>query len=112
MQEVCRIPTPGNPVMRLRLHRLAPLLRRACLPIPTLAQNPDRLPDLDVLTIERTPRYPGYRPEYNVKGLEGVPVLIDRKTGKPLSTAQARSIKRWPAPSEIVTFTGHGQNRG
>lgn len=74
-------------------------------------QLPDQLPDLDVVYIERTPRYPGYLPRYDLPGREGVPTLAD-KSGKPLTPAQARSIKRWPVEGEVVTFTAHIQNRG
>ena len=76
------------------------------------AQTPDRLPDIDVLYIERTPRYPGYQPDYDLPGRKGVPTLIDSRTRKPLTTAQAAAIKRQPAAGEKVTFTAHVQNRG
>jgi hypothetical protein len=92
--------------------RLMLLVAVLLLPLAARAQRPERLPDLDVLYIERTPRYPGYRPEYGLKGHEGVPLLVDRKTGKVLTEAQARAIKRWPSAGEEVTFTAHVQNRG
>jgi len=38
------------------------------LAIPLSGQNPESLPDIDVLYIERTPRYPGYRPDTNKMG--------------------------------------------
>src|SRR5688572_3179709 len=76
------------------------------------AQNPETLPDIDVLYIERTPRYPGYRPDYDRPGLQGVPVLVNRPSGKPLTPAEAAKVKRWPSPGETVTFTAHVQNRG
>lgn len=83
-----------------------------CLSLPARAQQPAPLPDLDVLYIERTPRYPGYALDYNRPGREGLPVLVDNRTRKPLTPAQAKAVKRWPAPGEMVTFTAHVQNRG
>src|ERR1041385_5032339 len=80
--------------------------------LPALAQRPERLPDIDVLYIERTPRYPGYRPDYDLPGHQGVPILVNPKTRKPLTPAEAKAIKRWPAAGEEVTFTAHIQNRG
>jgi len=82
------------------------------LPFPTLAQPPDQLPDLDVLYIERTPRYPGYALDYDRPGQEGVPIPVDNKTRQPLTPAQAKTVQRWPAPGETVTFIAHVQNRG
>jgi DNA-binding beta-propeller fold protein YncE len=82
------------------------------LATPTMAQRPENLPDIDVIYIERTPRYPGYRPDYDLPGWKGVPVLVDQKTRKPLTPAQVASVKRWPSPGERVTFTAHVQNRG
>src|SRR5207248_1239068 len=78
----------------------------------TLAQLPEKLPDIDVTYIERTPRYPGYQPDYDVPGSKGVPILLDAKTRRPLTQAQLRAIKRWPAAGDVVTFTAHIQNRG
>lgn len=71
-----------------------------------------QLPDLDVLAIERTPRYPGYALDYERPGLQGVPVLVDNRTRKPLTPQEARRVKRWPSEGELVTFTAHVQNRG
>jgi DNA-binding beta-propeller fold protein YncE len=92
--------------------RLTALFVLALLSVPVYGQRPESLPDLDVTYIERTPRYPGYRPDYDVPGMKGVPVLVDQKTRKPLTPAQAAAIKRWPSPGERVTFTAHVQNRG
>src|SRR5438094_448005 len=39
------------------------------------AQRQENLPDIDVLYIERTPRYPGYRVDYDRPGSQGVPIL-------------------------------------
>lgn len=75
-------------------------------------QAPDRLPDIDVLYIERTPRYPGYTPDYDLPGRKGVPTLLEKKTRQPLTPAQAATVKRWPSAGEKVTFTAHIQNRG
>lgn len=79
---------------------------------PALSQTADRLPDVNVLYIERTPRYPGYRLDYSRPGWEGVPILVDNRTRKPLTPSEARAVKRQPAPGERVTFTAHVQNRG
>src|SRR5438067_7457941 len=79
---------------------------------PLIGQNPETLPDIDVLYIERTPRYPGYRPDYDLPGREGVPVLVDPKTRRSIGPAEAAKIQRWPAAGETVTFTAHVQNRG
>jgi hypothetical protein len=84
----------------------------ASLPGAVAPQLPDSLPDIDVLYIERTSRYPGYRPDYDLPGRQGVPVLADPKTRKPLTQAEAAAIKRWPSKGETVTFTAHVQNRG
>jgi hypothetical protein len=84
----------------------------ALLPTPSYSQNLDGLPDVDVLYIERTPRYPGYKPSYDQPGKQGVPIQVDNKSGKPLSPAEAAAVKRWPAAGETVTFTAHVQNRG
>ncbi len=70
------------------------------------------MPDLDVLYIERKPRYTGYAVEYDLKGRQGVPILVDNRTRKPLSTKDAAAVKRWPAAGETVTFTAHVGNRG
>ncbi len=77
-----------------------------------IAQRPESLPDLDVTYIERTPRYPGYLPSYDVKGMEGVPILLNEKTRRPLSAGEAKHMKRNPAEGETVTFTAHTVNKG
>jgi len=64
-----------------------------------------------VLWIERTPRYPGYRPVYDLPGRQGVPVLVD-SARRPLTPARVRAIKRWPSAGDVVTFTAHVGNRG
>ena len=88
-----------------------------CLTLLALApfdavQPRQHLPDPDVLSIERTPRYPGYALDYNRPGLRGIPVLVDNRTHKPLAPQEARRVKRWPAVGELVTFTAHVANRG
>lgn len=76
------------------------------------AQPPEALPDLDVTYIERTPKYPGYRVDYDQPGKRGAPILVDNRTHRPLSPAEAAAVKRWPAPGEVVTFTAHVRNAG
>src|SRR5437870_4670258 len=88
---------------------LLPLLAAASAAPP---QIPEQLPDIDVLYIERTPRYPGYALDYGRKGSEGVPILVGNRTRKLLTASEAKAVKRWPAPGEKVTFTAHVQNRG
>ena len=48
----------------MRLCALAVLLSLSLSMPAGFAQNPETLPDIDVLYIERTPRYPGYRPGF------------------------------------------------
>jgi hypothetical protein len=70
------------------------------------------LPDIDVLYISRTPRFPAYRPDYDLPGRKGVPTLVDLGTRRPLSEEEIRAVQRWPKQGEEVTFTAHVQNRG
>ena len=59
--------------------------------------RPDGI-DLDVLYIERTPKYERYAVTY----ADGVPVL----------SPGSENAQRWPAPNEVVTFTAHVMNKG
>ncbi len=95
--------------------RYAALAALALLPaalLPARAQRPENLPDLDVTYIERTPRYPGYMLSYDLPGKQGVPIVVDNRTRKPLTPAQAKAVKRWPAAGETVLFTAHVRNVG
>ncbi|MGC8668038.1 MAG: CARDB domain-containing protein [Chthonomonadales bacterium] len=80
-------------------------------PPPVMAQR-QPLPDLDVVAIERTPRYPGYALEYGRPGWKGIPILVGNRTRKPLTPQEARRIQRWPKEGELVTFTAHVRNHG
>jgi hypothetical protein len=84
-----------------------------CLLSPARVQKPEQLPDLDVLYIERTPRYPGYMLDYDSRGMEGVPLVVENQPSRRhLTPAEIKAVKRRPAPGETVTFTAHVQNRG
>jgi hypothetical protein len=71
--------------------------------------------DLDVLYITRTPKYPGYQPNYGVPGKDGQP-LMTRKgdDGKPveLTTAELDAQQRWPKEGEPVTYAAVIENKG
>lgn len=126
-------------------HMLArPLLFSFCLLCiclllhETYAQKPD-LPDLNVVYISRTPRYPGYVLRYQPlpgSGGEAIPCMLDPASGEllplrglerqedgtyvvtgdlsehPVESLGADDIKRWPEEGEEVTFTALVVNHG
>lgn len=59
--------------------------------------RPDGI-DLDVLYIERTPKYERYTIAYD--------------NGVPLLQRGSENAQRWPAPGETVTFAAHVMNKG
>lgn len=98
--------------MRTLLLALSPVLWASV----AFAAPPDvQTCDLDVLYIQRTPKYPGFQPQYGVPGHVGEP-LLTRKTadGKPvvLTASEVAAQQRWPAPGEIVTYTAVIENKG
>lgn len=77
---------------------LTPDLMKRILERKRAAGAPNR-PDLDVLYIERTPRFPRYN------------VTYDHGTNPHLEGDQQRMM-RWPDVGETVTFWGHVANKG
>ena len=77
--------------------------------------KPD-LPDLNVCTISRLPRYPGYVLKYQpVEGSQGewMPFVADPETGEAITDeAKIKAIKRWPDEGEEVTFRALVANHG
>jgi len=85
-----------------------------------------KLCDLDVLYVQRTPRYPGYLPSYDLPGHQGEPLLVKKnekgepilvkKDGKDepviLTPAEAAAIQHWPKEGEVVTYTAVVENKG
>ena len=106
-----------------------------CLSAVAQTAKPD-LPDLNVLYISRTPRYPAYVLKYQPlpgSGGEWMPCVADPETGEalPLTGMEkgadgkyvrkgtgiveaigADKIKRWPDEGEEVTFTAMVANHG
>lgn len=71
-----------------------------------------KLPDLDIMYIERTPRFKRYGVSYNPGGKN--PYLGDGrdKQGKYDKTKDEKHLQRWPKDGETVTFWGHIGNKG
>ena len=71
-----------------------------------------KLPDLDIMYIERTPRFKRYGVSYNPGGKN--PYLSDGrdKQGKYDKTKDEKHLQRWPKDGETVTFWGHIGNKG
>ena len=65
-----------------------------------LKNGAPRLPDLDVTYIERTPRFPKYKVNYQPRGLN--PSLSERE----------KKVQRWPHEGQAVTFHAHIANKG
>jgi DNA-binding beta-propeller fold protein YncE len=86
------------------------------LAVPAAAQTPDpKVCDIDVLYIQRTPRYPGYLPHYDLSGLENQPTLVRKdEKGKqvPLAPQEVAKQKHWPDDGEEVTYTAVIENKG
>ncbi len=70
--------------------------------IPAVAQapaaDPPALPDLTIVTIRRTPRYPAYKVDYPA----GIPTLRPGTEGD----------QRFPMPGEAITLTAQVKNQG
>ena len=72
---------------------------------PTQQSGDASLPDLDVTYIERQPMYSAYCVEYRWGEEPGMP-------GRPYLCPGTENERRWPEPSEVVTFTAHIANKG
>ena len=59
-------------------------------PLSALAQKPEQLPDIDVLYIERTPRYPGYALDY-AQGLGWSADSCRQQNAKPTKPGASKS---------------------
>lgn len=69
---------------------------------------PPPLPDLDVVSIALTPRYPAP----TVREIEGVQRAVNPATGQPLASGELQRLQQWPRPGEMVTATARVLNRG
>ena len=77
--------------------------------------EPPDLPDLNVLYISRTPRYPACVLKYQKlpgSGDEAMPCVADPATREAVTPEQAAKIKRWPDEGEEVTFRALVANHG
>ncbi len=85
-------------------------------PAAAPAQAPDAdLSDLDVLYVQRTPRYPGYLPNYDLPDHDGEPLLVKKGPNGErviLTAAEADAVPRWPKEGEVVTYTAVVENKG
>jgi len=94
----------------------AALLSFVALACSAAAQMPEpKVCDLDVLYIQRTPKYPGYLPKYDLEGHRDEPWLT--KPGpddKPviLTPAEAAAQQHWPKNGETLTYTAVVENKG
>ena len=80
-----------------------------------LAVAQDKLCDLSVHYIQRTPRYPGYLPNYGLPERGGQPTLTKPGADNnpiPLTMEEVDPQQRWPKPGETVTYTAVVANQG
>ncbi len=97
-----------NRVLLTLLLTISTAVSALSAPLPDFrAPKPD-LPDLSVIYIERNPKYPGTKIEWQEvdEGPEG-------NKGNPASSPVVnQDVQKWPKPGEQVTFTAHVKNKG
>jgi len=69
-------------------------------------------PDLILLAIERTPRYPKYHPQYQNFVFDEGFAKHEASFVTGLTEGETPATQRWPKPSGEVTFTASVYNRG
>lgn len=106
---VTRLPTCLMAIVLLYpfISLAAPQLHRSLAPLVDGA-------DLQVLSIDRTPRYPRYAPMYSyyieTEANGFGPYTFSAATG--LGEGQTETTQRWPNPGDTVTYTAYVRNRG